>query len=67
MLFGYQCVSCDRFWSCQVAPEQNYAIITKVCPVCLPNTMRRLAPSELERRIEIERRWMREERTRSVA
>ena len=35
-MFGYQCLDCDQFWSCQAAPDQGYGAITKWCPLCLP-------------------------------
>lgn len=35
MLFGYLCSECGNYWSCQAAPDE-FEVITRWCPICLP-------------------------------
>lgn len=34
-MYGYRCLRCNMYWSCQAAPGQGFDAITKWCPYCL--------------------------------
>lgn len=52
-MYGYRCLRCNMYWSCQAAPGQGFDAITKWCPYCLAHMFPVADPEDFAEQTEL--------------